>query len=440
MNNANNDKETSNLIKNESISKKILPKIKKRHYAAIIFLAFFLTMILSAIFGFIGGSVAGIFSEKLQNKLNLSRQIESNQIKEKEVIRQRLVQEDSAVIEVVKKATPAVVSIVITKDVPQFRSYYFNPFGNNFPFFFDPFEEQNQERDSESAKKRKIGGGSGFFVNSGGLIVTNKHVVNDSQADYTVVTSDSKEYPAKVLAVHPTLDVAVIKIEGQGFFAADLGDSDTLQVGQTVIAIGNPLGEFANSVSKGIISGLKRNVTAGSAYGGMEKLTNIIQTDAAINPGNSGGPLLDASGKVIGINVAMAQGAENIGFALPINQVKKVIKTVEAKGKISVPFLGVRYIIINKQLQKEYGLPFDYGALILRGEKPTDLAVIPGSPANKAGIMENDIILEINDQKITEDVTLADIIVRYNVGDSVQIKFWNKGNTKNTTLVLEERK
>jgi len=200
------------------------------------------------------------------------------------------------------------------------------------------------------------------------------------------------------------------------------------------------LGQFSNTVSRGIISGLKRNLTAGSDSGDMqENLTNIIQTDAAINPGNSGGPLIDINGNVIGVNVATAQGAQNIGFALPINQVAKTISQVQQTGKISTPFLGVRYLPIDATLQQANNLPFNYGVLVQRGQQITDLAVIPGSPADKAGIIENDIILEVNGQKIDASNQLQDLIAKYNVGDTVTLKVWDKGNTKDIPVVLQER-
>jgi S1-C subfamily serine protease len=273
------------------------------------------------------------------------------------------------------------------------------------------------------------------------MIITNKHVVSDTQADYTVILNDGKEYVAKVIARDPVSDIAVIKIDGNDFSPVILGDSDSIKVGQTAIAIGNSLGEFSNSVSKGIISGLKRNITAGSVLGGgSERLTNIIQTDAAINAGNSGGPLLNINGEVIGVNVAMAQGAENVGFALPINQVKKIIDQVKEKGQISVPFLGVRYVVIDQTIQKQNNLPFDYGVLATRGQTISDLAVIPGSPADKAGIVENDIILEADGQKITADNQLSDIIAKHNVGEEMTLKIWHKGGTKDVKVKLEERK
>lgn len=357
--------------------------------------------------------------------------------KEAERERVPLAAEDEKIVSMVEKSTQAVVSIVITKDVPKYRSVFRSPFGSGFPFF----DERERSPDEESATERQqVGSGSGFLISRDGYVVTNKHVVSDQGADYTVILSDEQEYPATVLALDPNNDIAVLKIDGADFPFLALGDSDTLRVGQTVIAIGNPLGEFANSVSRGIVSGLGRSVTAGSSLGESETLHDIIQTDAAINPGNSGGPLFDIEGKVIGINVAVAQGVENIGFALPVNSIKRVVDEVKTTGRLSTPYIGVRYVILNAEVAAEYGLDVDYGALILRGDRLTDLAVIPGSPADKAGIMENDIILEIDGEKIDTDTTLGSLIGEKRVGDEVTLRIWHKGETKEVKLRLEERK
>lgn len=358
---------------------------------------------------------------------------------ETQIIQERIIQEDSLIVEIVEKASPAVVSIVATKDVPKVRNT--NPFGLPF-FFLDPLqygEEGDRPQESETERQR-VGSGTGFFVTEDGLIVTNKHVVSDEVADYTVLLLGGKEYPATVLARDPIHDLAIIKVEGSGFPTLELGDSDTLKAGQTAIAIGNSLGEFANSVSKGIISGLGRNLVAGTGLGDEEQLTDIIQTDAAINPGNSGGPLLDVSGKVIGVNVAVARAAENIGFALPSNQLKRIVEDVKTTGKISSAYLGVRYAIIDEQAQKDNSLPFDYGAIVLRGTAPTEFAVIPGSPADKAGILENDIILEIEGQRIDTEHPLGNVLAKYRPGDEVTVKLWHKGETKDIKVLLEERK
>lgn len=345
--------------------------------------------------------------------------------------------EDGAVVATVDQSAPAVVSVVITRDVPKLQGF------SGFPFFVVPQNGQNSQGSDgsdEETEKQTIGQGSGFIISSDGLIVTNKHVVSASSADYTVITADGKELPAKVLARDPNRDIALLKVDAKDLPFLALGNSDEIKVGQTVIAIGNSLGEFSNTVSKGIVSGLGRNLVAESGRGASERLSNIIQTDAAINPGNSGGPLLDTSGKVIGVNVAMAQGAQSIGFALPSNQIQKIIDEVQSTGKITTAFLGVRYIMLNSNIQKESSLPLDRGALILRGDKMTDFAVVPGSPADKAGLMENDIILEISGTKVDENHQIADIVSDHKPGDALPFLIWHKGETKNVTVTLEERK
>ncbi|MDQ1283743.1 MAG: hypothetical protein QG620_91 [Patescibacteria group bacterium] len=384
-----------------------------------------------AVFGFLASGVGqNAFSKIFPNYVAAPKE------KNADIIRQQIVEEDSAVIDVVEKATPAVVSVVVSKDVPRMRQIDpFDPFGGLRDFF----GQNGQDSQGGSVEKQQIGGGSGFFITMDGMIVTNRHVVEDTTADYTVLTSDNKEHPASVLARDPVNDIAVIKIEGNEYTTLELGDSGVLKTGQTVIAIGNSLGEFSNTVSKGIISGLKRNVTA-SGGGQAERLTNIIQTDAAINPGNSGGPLIDINGQVIGVNVAVAQGAENIGFAIPSSQIKRIVEQVKTTGKISSPYIGVRYIQVDDQLQKENNLPFNYGALVLRGERMTDFAVIPGSPADKAGVVENDVILEIDGTKVDAENSLAEIINRHNVGDEITLKVWHRGETKDIKVKLEERK
>jgi serine protease Do len=359
----------------------------------------------------------------------------------KEILTEKrsVTESDMAIVDTLEKTMPGVVSIVISKDIPKLQNFQ-SPFGG-FPFFFnDPFggDMGGGKNGGTGSEKKQIGSGSGFFVSADGLIVTNKHVVADEQADYTVLVGE-KEYPAKVLARDPANDIAILSIEGSGFTALPLGNSDDLKVGETVLAAGNPLGEFANSVSRGIISGLKRTLTAGSGRGDTEQLIGIIQTDAAINPGNSGGPLLNVAGEVIGIDVAMAQGAENIGFALPINQVKKVIDQVKTTGKISTAYLGVRYIAIDASLKDEAKLPFDYGALVTRGQTIRDFAVMPGSPADKAGIAENDIILEVNGVKIDADHSLVSLLNQYSPNDTVTLKVWHKGDTKDIPVTLLER-
>jgi len=339
---------------------------------------------------------------------------------------------DEALVGIVERSSSAVVSVVATKEVESIGRF------GDLPFFFGPFGSGN-DNGGNATEKREVGSGTGFFISFDGLIVTNKHVVSDEGAEYTVVVPGGEEYPAKVLARAANKDIAVLKVEGDGFSALSLGDSSALRVGQTVIAIGNPLGEFPNSVSRGIISGLNRNVTAGSSFGDTETLSDIIQTDAAINPGNSGGPLLDLSGKVVGINVAVAQGAENIGFAIPIDQVSRIIEEVRTTGRLSMPYLGVRYAMIDDDIAKENDLPYAYGAIVLRGTSRTELAVVPGSPADKAGIVENDIILEIDGEKLDADHILSDVVSDHRAGDTVTLRIWHKGEEKEVEVILGER-
>ncbi|MFA6918354.1 MAG: trypsin-like peptidase domain-containing protein, partial [Candidatus Gracilibacteria bacterium] len=279
--------------------------------------------------------------------------------------------QEDLVVGVVKDASPAVVSVIITKDVPILEKYYSestNPFGDGFTFQIPQYRQNGTE-------KKEVGGGSGFIVSSDGYVVTNKHVVDDEKAEYTVIMNDEKKYDATVIAKDPLNDIAVLKIKSapKNLPYLEFGDSDGLKAGQTAIAIGNPLMQFNNSVSVGVVSGLSRSINAGGGIaGGSEHLEGVIQTDAAINPGNSGGPLLNLSGDVIGVNVAIANGAEGIGFALPTNLVKTVVESVKENGKIVRPFLGIRYVSVTKELKDANKLTVDYGVLVARGETVTD--------------------------------------------------------------------
>lgn len=340
---------------------------------------------------------------------------------------------ENAVVEAVKKASPAVVSITISKNVPIIEQCPYNPFPDLPPEFRPFFGDQSPgftvPCEKGGTKLQEVGGGSGFIIASDGLILTNKHVAGDKKASYTVLTNDGKKYDAKILAIDPTQDLAVIKIDARGLPTVELGDSDTLELGQTAIAIGNALGEFRNTVSVGVISGLSRTITAGGAEVGEETIEGVIQTDAAINPGNSGGPLLNLRGQVVGINTAVAAGAQNIGFAIPVNRAKRDIASVKTSGEIVAPFLGVRYFIITPETAKKQKLPVDYGALVRGSEEGP--AVTPGSPADKAGVQAEDIILEVNGQKIDKDHTLGSVISQFSVGDTITLKI-NRGGKEIT--------
>ena len=353
----------------------------------------------------------------------------------------------------VQKANPAVVAITISKNVPKYTTSYqdVDPFGNllgggaatgtdNGDGSADPlgnlfFQVPVQQQDG--SENQVVGAGSGFIVSSDGVIVTNKHVVDDTGATYEVYLSNGKKYPATVLARDAILDVAVVKIDASGLPYLNLGNSSSLKLGQSVIAIGNALGQFQNTISVGVVSGLSRSITAGDGDNGQsEALDQVIQTDAAINPGNSGGPLLNLSGEVVGMDTAIVSGSENIGFALPIDDLKTVISSVEKTGKIVRPYLGLRYELITPEMKDTNNLAYDYGALVAPGQNKGELAVIPGSPADKAGIVENDIILEVDGQKLDQDHDLAQIIRQKNIGDEVTLKISSKGVEKTVTVFL----
>ncbi len=349
---------------------------------------------------------------------------------------------EQAVVAAAKKVSPAVVSIIISKNVPIISRCPYNPFGNLPPefqqFFGNDAGGLTQPCDTGKTKLQEVGGGSGFIISSDGLILTNKHVVSETGASYTVITNDGKKYDAKVLARDPNQDLAVAKIDASGLPTVTLGDSDSLELGQAAIAIGNALGEFSNTVSVGVISGLSRTVTAsGPADSGEETIHGVIQTDAAINPGNSGGPLLNLRGEVIGINTAIASDAQNIGFAIPINKAKTDINSVKSTGAIATPYLGVRYLMITPDTAKQQKLSIDYGALVRGNDQGP--AVMPGSPAAQAGIQAEDIILSVNGKKLDGNYALNDAIGEYSAGDTITLVVERNGKQITLAATLAKR-
>ncbi len=348
-----------------------------------------------------------------------------------------MVTENDLVVEMIEKVNPAVVSVVVTKDVPIYEQYYeqFNPWGMFGGGFSIP-----RTRES-GTEEREVGGGSGFIVSEEGLVVTNRHVVSDNEARYSILTNDGKTFAVEVLARDQLLDIAILKINDlpndTKLTHLSFGDSEGLKLGQSVVAIGNALAEFRNSVSVGVVSGLSRSIIATDELGRSENLDQVIQTDAAINPGNSGGPLLNINGEVVGVNVATSRDADNIGFALPAHVVKGVVESVKENGKIVRPFLGVRYTMITPQLQEKNNISVDYGALVARGESKDELAVMPGSPADLAGIVENDIILSIDGEKLQEK-DLATILRSKKVGDVIKVMVLHKGEEVEKEIKLEE--
>lgn len=332
----------------------------------------------------------------------------------------KLVKEESLIIDVVDKVSPSVVTIGISTTVRQGRLFEIDP--------FDPFNIFRQQPGEEQKVEQDIG--SGFIVTADGLIVTNKHVVSQTGAKYRVITKDDKEYEVVNIYRDPANDLAILKINANGLQPVEMGDSAQLKVGQMAIAIGTALGEFRNTVTTGVISGLGRGITAGSPFEGFaERLDNVIQTDAAINPGNSGGPLLNSGGQVIGINTAVASNGQNIGFALPINVVKDALKNFNETGQFQRPFLGIRY----KQITRDLALLNDVpeGAYLVE--------VVADSPVDKAGLEQGDIITKIDNQKISgDDGEVASVISKKKVGDTVSVTYWRDGKEKTLNVTLAE--
>jgi len=340
---------------------------------------------------------------------------------------------DHLTIKAVKKVAPCVVSLVMTKQISQLRDVN--------PAVINPYIKAGQ-----GDQAVPVGGGSGFIVHPNGLILTNKHVVFDPDAEYTAVLSDGSEHATTIVSRDPVNDIAFLKIKsmhGLRLPHALLASTHNVELGQTVIAIGNALGLFSNTVSKGIISGLARTISASlgsSPEGHVENLRGVIQTDVAINSGNSGGPLVNLDGEVIGINTAVIFGAQNIGFALPIDWARQDLKDIIAHGRIIKPYLGLVYIMLTPMLAKRLSTAVDCGALIMHDQRPGMDAVIAGSPAHRAGLRENDIITELDDKPIKEDGDLMDMLQYRHVGDKIKLTFLRDGKKHECRVTLEERR
>ncbi|QFR38977.1 trypsin-like serine protease [Candidatus Gracilibacteria bacterium 28_42_T64] len=327
----------------------------------------------------------------------------------------RMNQLEAEIIDKVQEASPSVVSIIIKKDLTIYRS---DPWG----FFQTPI----------GSVQKKVGGGTGFFITKDGIIITNKHVINDKNAVYTVITQTGDEYDAKILATDPLTDLAIIKIETTDdtiplkFISEYKGIKSKIQVGQFVITIGNVLAEFQNSVSFGVISGTNRTIVADG-----EQLSGLLQTDAAINPGNSGGPLINLEGKVIGINTAIAGASQGIGFSIPLNtkKIKYLLDSIKNYGTIKKPFIGIQYTIISESIQKQLGVTVNYGALIN--------GVLLESNASESGLKKGDIILQIDGKNVSLNNDIISIIQNKIPGDILGVKILKKsGEIKEVKIEL----
>ncbi|MDD4409513.1 MAG: trypsin-like peptidase domain-containing protein [Candidatus Pacebacteria bacterium] len=332
--------------------------------------------------------------------------------------------QEDAVIKTVNEASDSVVSVIISKEVPVYKPIEENVDPND-PFSLFNFGIPKYEKDGTEVKE--VGQGTGFFVSEDGMLLTNKHVASDPKAEYTIITNQGKEYKAKILARDPVQDLAILKVNSTDKFKSlRLGESGSIRVGQTAIAIGNALGEFQNTVSVGVISGLGRTITA-SGIGTSETLEDTIQTDAAINQGNSGGPLLNLKGEVIGINTAVSSVGQGLGFAISIDKAKNAIEQTKKNGKISYPFLGIRYVLLDEKVAKLKKVSITDGVLVTKGDKD-EPAVSSGSPAEGAGIKEGDIITEVDGERITKNNSLSKIIKKYSPGDTITLKILRDGS------------
>ncbi len=339
---------------------------------------------------------------------------------------------------IIKKLMPTVVSIVISKSLEEIEKDLPAEMLPLMPFGASGLQIPEEKIDARGMVQ--IGGGSGFIVDPTGIILTNKHVISDKDAEYIVVTDDGKRHLAEIIARDPIDDVAILKIKAEDLPVVKLGSSSNLELGDDVLAIGNALGLFKNTVSRGIISGLSRSIAAKpDSEEPVQELRGLIQTDAAINPGNSGGPLVNLDGEVIGINAAIVFGAQNVGFAIPINAAKRDLADVKKYGRVRRPLLGLRYINIDENLQEKLNLPVNYGALVT-GKAPHHEAVIANTPASVAGLKEKDIILECNGNKLTMDRTIQDFLEELFVGDVLKLKVLRVNKMMDIKVELAERK
>lgn len=316
-------------------------------------------------------------------------------------------QEEADISSVAEKVSPSVVSVLTTS---QSGSFY-------------------------GSSSEEDGAGTGIIVGKNGYIMTNKHVVSGANT-VSVVLSDGTSYDnVQVVGTDPLNDVAFLKIPNvSNLPVAELGDSTTIRVGQQVIAIGNSLGQYQNTVTAGIISGTGRPVSA-QAGDSVENLTDLIQTDAAINPGNSGGPLLNLQGQVIGINTATVEDAQGIGFAIPIGATKGILKGVLASKGVQRAYLGVNYVPITADVAQHYNLSVKQGAYVYNGNQS---AIVSGGPAARAGIQNKDVITKVNGLAVGQRGSLSTLVGEYAPGDTIQLTVLRGGQTMTLNVTLSK--
>lgn len=388
-NSANSNSANTNPAKNKSV------RLKRFAGCAVIWFIVFIILLAGIVVG-------GVYTPRVKSWFIEHNFMEADDLEDVDgQVRREVINEENMVIDVVEKVHESVVSIAVSEvSLDRRRGVVGDP----------------------------VNIGTGFVIDDSGLILTNQHVVSSQTEKYVVVTSDGEEYSVEEISRDNVNDLAILKVDGNGLESLALGDSDNLSVGQFVIAVGTPFGDFPGSVTTGVVSGLGRSVTAGGGFWGTARTyEDVIQTDAAINPGNSGGPLLDVAGSVIGICFATTSGADNISFAIPINRAAEKISEYKKYGKFIKPYMGVEYEIISP-MQAMFYSDVVPGALVK--------GVMEDSPADKAEIQKMDIIVKIEDKPV--ESSFSALIQQYEVGDSIEVEIWRNGESMNVTVVLEE--
>ncbi len=367
-------------------------------------LLLFFALVVSGLAGMIGG----VLAYKLGNFFVVETPAPST-LKQNSLFEgiNELKSEEQAMIALVNKATPAVVSIIVSR--------------------------------TSTRGIAEVAQGTGFFVSRDGLLLTNRHVANDPNFTYSIVTLNGDRSDAKLVDFDTVNDLAVLKVEGQKAFPFLVFSKTPVQKGQSVIAVGNSLGEYPNTVTRGIVSGIGRTVVAGDGRGASSQIFGAIQTDAAINQGNSGGPLLNLDGEVVGINTAVSLEGQAIAFAIPGQEGRIVVASVQKSGRIMRPFLGVFVRLVTPQYAQAAHLTRDSGELIL-SEDPRFPAIVQGSPAEKAGLAPGDIIFEVNGKHLDENFRLPQAIAEYAVGEKITLKADRAGKERAIDVILDERK
>lgn len=382
------------------------------------------TALISASFGALGGYLTDQYFSLTSNLVPGADHVDENIV--------RMIEEESSTISVVDRVTPAVVSIVIKQKLKDLSpSMRFN--------YEDFFSRSGKINSEDTDQLIEVGSGTGFFVTTDGYVVTNRHVAENADYVFFVITNDDQELPAEFIDADPFFDIALLKVVGENFPVVNFGDSNQVQVGQTVIAIGNALSQYQNTVTKGIVSGINRRISASDYFNSGEIIEGAIQTDAAINPGNSGGPLINLFGEVIGMNTAINSQGEGLGFAISINEVKQAVESVQKNGKIIRPWLGVQFIMLDKDYASEHNLTVTSGALLV-GNNSAATVIVPESPAAKAGLKEGDIIVSVDGEKLDEENSLSRVVREHLSGEVLSFSVLRDGQLTDFFITLEEYK